>query len=73
MRAMLAAATLDTRSSAWRLMRRMRCIPARKTMDTKSMIIGVLLVAVCVLGYMVYDANRNKVKIDLPGIKIEGR
>jgi hypothetical protein len=70
---MLAAATLDTRSSAWRLMRRIRCGPNEETMDTKSLIIGVLLVAVCVLGYMVYDANRNKVKIDLPGIKIEGR
>jgi hypothetical protein len=45
----------------------------RKTMDTKSLIIGVLAVAVVVLGYMLYDANRTKVKIDLPGVKIEGR
>jgi hypothetical protein len=42
-------------------------------MDIKSLIIGVLAVAVVILGYMVYDANRTKVKIDLPGVKIEGR
>jgi hypothetical protein len=45
----------------------------RQTMDTKSLIIGVLAVAVVVLGYMLYDANQSKVKIDLPGVKIEGR
>jgi hypothetical protein len=45
----------------------------RQTMDIKSLIIGVLAVAVVILGYMVYDANRTKVKIDLPGVKIEGR
>jgi len=43
------------------------------TMDTKSLIIGVLLVAVGVLSYLLYDANQTKVKIDLPGVKIEGR
>jgi hypothetical protein len=42
-------------------------------MDTKSLIIGVLLVAVGILSYLLYDANRTKVKVDLPGIKIEGR
>ncbi len=42
-------------------------------MDTKSLIIGVLLVAVGVLSYLLYDANLTKVKIDLPGVKIEGR
>ena len=42
-------------------------------MDTKSLIIGVLLVAVGVLSYMLYDANQTKVKIDLSGVKIEGR
>lgn len=43
-----------------------------RDMDIKSMIIGALLVAVAVLGYLVYDAQRTKVKIDLPGVKIEG-
>jgi hypothetical protein len=42
-------------------------------MDTKSAIIGVLLVAVGVLSYLLWDANQTKVKIDLPGVKIEGR
>jgi regulatory protein YycH of two-component signal transduction system YycFG len=42
-------------------------------MDIKSIIIGVLFVAVVVLGYLLWDANQNKVKIDLPGVKIEGR
>lgn len=42
-------------------------------MDIKSMMIGVLLVAVGVLGYLYYEAEQTKVKIDLPGVKIEGR
>lgn len=42
-------------------------------MDTKSLIIGVLAVAVVVLGYLYWDAQQTKVKVDLPGIKIEGR
>jgi hypothetical protein len=35
--------------------------------------IGILAVAVVVLGYLLWDANQTKVKVDLPGIKIEGR
>ncbi|WP_409562108.1 hypothetical protein [Hyphomicrobium sp. MC8b] len=42
-------------------------------MDTKSVMIGILVVAVVVLGYLLWDANQTKVKVDLPGIKIEGR
>ncbi|WP_290981097.1 hypothetical protein [Hyphomicrobium sp.] len=42
-------------------------------MDIKSAIIGVLFVAVVVLGYLLWDANQTKVRVDLPGIKIEGR
>lgn len=42
-------------------------------MDSKSLIIGVLVVVVAVLGYLLWDANQTKVKVDLPGIKIEGR
>lgn len=42
-------------------------------MDTKSIIIGALLVAVAGLGYLYWDAQRTKVRIDLPGVKIEGR
>jgi hypothetical protein len=47
--------------------------PKRRTMDTKSLIIGVLSVAVVVLGYLLWDANQTKVKVDLPGFKLEGR
>ncbi|HET6388632.1 hypothetical protein [Hyphomicrobium sp.] len=42
-------------------------------MDTRSIIIGVLAGAVIVLGYIVWDQQQSKVKVDLPGIKIEGR
>jgi hypothetical protein len=42
-------------------------------MDTKSLIIGVLVVAVGVLGYLLWDANQSRVRVDLPGIKIEGK
>ncbi len=42
-------------------------------MDIKSLIIGALLIAVAVLGYLYYEAEQTKVKSDLPGVKIEGR
>jgi hypothetical protein len=41
-------------------------------MDIKSMIIGVLAVAVAVLGYLYWDAEQTRVRVDLPGLKIEG-
>ena len=40
-------------------------------MDAKSMLIGALVVGVGVLGYLYYDSQRNQVKVDLPGVKIE--
>ena len=42
-------------------------------MDTKSLTIGALAVAVAVLGYFYYEDQRTSVKIDLPGVKIEGK
>lgn len=42
-------------------------------MDFKSVIIGVLAGTVIVLGYLLWDSQQTKVKVDLPGIKIEGR
>lgn len=71
----MLAAQLDLALSAWRLNIEFgfgRCVET-SAMDTKSLIIGVLLVAVGVLSYLLYDANQTKVKIDLPGVKIEGR
>jgi hypothetical protein len=42
-------------------------------MDIKSFLIGVLLVAVVVLGYLYWDRQRNTVEIKLPSISIEKR
>ncbi|MFN0219108.1 MAG: hypothetical protein ACKVP4_09870 [Hyphomicrobium sp.] len=42
-------------------------------MDVKSLVIGVLVVAVGVLGYLYYESEQTTVKVDLPGIKIEGK
>jgi hypothetical protein len=42
-------------------------------MDGKSILIGALVVAVGVLGYLYYDSQQTKVKIDLGGVKIEGQ
>lgn len=41
--------------------------------DTKSVIIVLLAAAVAVLGYLYYDSQRNKVSIQLPGVKIEAK
>ena len=41
-------------------------------MDAKSFLIGALLVAVGVLGYLYYEDQQTTVKIDVPGVKIEG-
>lgn len=41
-------------------------------MDMKSLLIGALVVAVAVLGYLYYDSQQTKVKVDLGGVKIEG-
>lgn len=42
-------------------------------MDGKSVLIGILAAGVAVLGYLYHDAQQTKVKVDLPGVKIEGR
>ena len=42
-------------------------------MDANFLLIGVLVVAVGVLGYLYYDSQQTKVKLDLPGVKIEGK
>lgn len=41
-------------------------------MDIKSFLIGALLVAVVALGYLYYDSKQSRIKVDLPGVKIEG-
>jgi hypothetical protein len=39
--------------------------------DMKSILIGGLLVAVVVLGYLLWERERNTVEIKLPSIAIE--
>lgn len=51
----------------------MKAQPRWRIMDIRSIIIGVLAGTVIVLGYLLWDAQQTKVKVDLPGIKIEGR
>jgi predicted negative regulator of RcsB-dependent stress response len=41
--------------------------------DMKSLVIGALLVAVVVLGYLYWDRQRNTVEIKLPSVTIEKR
>ena len=41
--------------------------------DSKSIIIVLLAAAVAVLGYLYYESQRNKVSIQLPGVKIEAK
>jgi hypothetical protein len=42
-------------------------------MDGKSILIVIRAIAVAVLGYLYYESQQSTVKIDLPGVKIEGR
>lgn len=42
-------------------------------MDMKSMVIGALAIGIAVLGYLYYDSQQSSIKIDLPGVKIEGK
>lgn len=41
-------------------------------MDIRSFLIGALLVGVLALGYLYYESQKSDIKIDLPGVKIEG-
>lgn len=41
--------------------------------DPKNIVIVLLAIAVAVLGYLYYDSQQTQVRIDLPGLKIEGR
>ena len=41
--------------------------------DVKSLVIGALLVVVVVLGYLIWDRQRNTVEIRLPSVTLEKR
>jgi hypothetical protein len=40
-------------------------------MDTKSFLIGALIVAVAIVGYLYWDKQRNTVEIKLPSVTIQ--
>jgi hypothetical protein len=42
-------------------------------METKSMMIGVLAVAVVVLGYLYWDSQQSTVEINVPGVSIKAK
>jgi hypothetical protein len=42
-------------------------------MEAKSVMIGVLAVAVVVLGYLYWDSQRSKVEINVPGVSIKAK
>jgi hypothetical protein len=39
--------------------------------DVKSLVIGALIIAVAVLGYVLWERQRNTVEIRLPSVTIE--
>ena len=41
-------------------------------MDVKAVLIGILAIAVAVLGYLYWDSQRARVDIRLPGVTIKG-
>lgn len=40
-------------------------------MDVKSLLIGGLIVAVAIVGYLYWDKQRNTVEIKLPSVTIQ--
>lgn len=42
------------------------------TVDGKSVLIGVLVVALAVVGYLYWDSQRSKLEIRAPGVTIKG-
>ncbi len=42
-------------------------------MDSKSMMIGILAVAVAALGYLYWDSQQSKVEINVPGVSIKAK
>jgi hypothetical protein len=42
-------------------------------MEPKSVMIGVLVVAVAVLGYLYWESQQSKVEINVPGVSIKAK
>jgi hypothetical protein len=45
----------------------------REEMEAKSLMIGVLAVAVAVLGYLYWDSQQSGVEINVPGVSIKAK
>lgn len=43
-----------------------------KVMDGKSVLIGVLVVALVAVGYLYWDSRRSSIEIRAPGVTIKG-
>lgn len=41
--------------------------------DSRNILLIVLAVAVCVLGYLYYDSQNRGIRIEAPGFKLEGK
>ena len=42
-------------------------------MDSKTALIGILVIAVGVLGYLYWDSQQTKVDIRVPGVSIQAK
>ena len=42
-------------------------------MEFRSLLIGALVVAVAVLGYLYWDSQQSKVEINVPGVSIKAQ
>lgn len=41
--------------------------------DPRNIVIAILAVAVLVLGYLYNDARQHRVRVDLPGFKLDAK
>jgi len=42
-------------------------------MDSKTLMIAVLAVAIAVLGYLYWESQQSKVEINVPGVSIKAK
>ena len=48
-------------------------LPGDQSMDSKTAVIGILVIAVGVLGYLYWDSQQTKVDIRVPGVSIQAK
>lgn len=64
---------LGTKSRQARSVRQLPDNRMREEMEAKSLMIGVLAVAVAVLGYLYWESQQSKVEINVPGVSIKAK